>query len=96
MIKLKQISETYQDCTADYDVIIDNEKCTVIEFIHIIINERKYEYGYIKVLDYKIKYDNGILADNPIKIFGNDILNKTIFDVSAYGGYGFMNYEIVI
>ena len=57
LIKLEQISETYQDCTADYDVIIDNENCTVIEFINLIINERKYDYGYIKVLDYKIKYD---------------------------------------
>lgn len=91
-----ELIDTYQDCTADYDVILDNKNTTLKEFINLVLKERNTDYGFFQVNDDKLKYSNGQLLNIPIEIFTEKQLNTNIFDISAYGGYGLMNYNIVL
>ena len=94
-IKLEQISDVYQDCTCDYDVIL-NDKLTLKQFIELVINERNNDWGVFTLYnnDKKFKYNCGKISKNVI--FNDKELNSIIFDISANGGYSMMNYTIVL
>lgn len=97
MIELKQITRTFGDGTAGYEVTTDR-RYTVKEFINEVISNKN-EWGYI-----------GIKRDRVFTIFGNpnceykqgkllsnlpeDYLDKEISFVCANGGWSRMDYLI--
>lgn len=94
-IKFERITGVYQDCTADYNVIL-SDKLTLKQFIELIINERNNDFGVFELVNNnkKLKYNYGNISENAI--FNDKELNSIINDISANGGYSMMNYYIVL
>lgn len=97
MIEIKQVTETFGDCSAYYDVILDKEY-TVEEFIEEILKIRSQEWGKFKIntfLNYQeyIEYSHGKQIKNN---FSDDILKKNVIAVKAYGGWTQMDYKLII
>lgn len=97
MIKFEQTSETYGDCMADYNVILDRQY-TVREFRNWVL-ERKDEWGYFSFFDpnipwyerkkYEYRYGRFVTDDLP-----DDMMDKVIDRITAYGGWSYMDYLI--
>lgn len=96
MIKFKQVSKVYGDCTADYKVILDKQY-TVREFVSFVLSQKD-EWGAIQIydpdkswLDYdEYEYRYGNLNDD----IPNEIMEKKIISVSAHGGWTAMDYVL--
>lgn len=96
MIKFKQVSKEYGDCTADYEVILDKQY-TVREFVSFVLSQKD-EWGEIQIydpdkswLDYdKYEYRYGNLNDD----IPSEIMGKKIISVSARGGWTAMDYVL--
>ena len=84
MIRFKQTSKEYGDCTADYEVILS------------YVLSQKDEWGTIQIydpdkswLDYdRYEYRYGKLNDN----IPTEIMEKKIVSISARGGWSAMDY----
>lgn len=96
MIRFKQTSKEYGDCTADYEVMLDKQY-TVREFVSFVLSQKD-EWGTIQIydpdkswLDYdKYEYRYGNLNDD----IPNEIMGKKIISVSAHGGWTAMDYVL--
>ena len=97
MIELKQITRTFRDGRAGYEVTIDR-KYTVKEFINEVISNKN-EWGYIGIKrgraftilgDPSCEYKLGELLSN----LPEDYLDKEISFVYASGGWSRMDYLI--
>ena len=87
------------DCICDYSVELD-KLYTVEEFVNAILNYIKDEFGYIGI-DNGIwyspgtpycEYKYGVLLSNLPK----DILNKKVSSAKSIGGWGRMDYKLVL
>ena len=98
MMTFVQISETFGDCTAVYDVFLDREY-TVRELIDEILT--RHEWGEIGILqgtkrnlfgDPHCEYkDSKLLSTLP-----DEYLNRKIDKISANGGWGCMSYLLTL
>ena len=94
-MKFTQTSEEFGDCSAFYDVTLDNPH-TVGDFINSVLVERKGEWGKFRIynpnvswLDYEqYEYRYGILKD----VISNELLEKEIISIEAHGGWTQMDY----
>ena len=99
MIKLKQCTETFGDCTAGYEVTL-TKKYFVKEFVdEVVSNER--EWGYIGIKNEKYwsvfgdpncEYKRGKL----ISSLPDEYLDKEILSAKAVGGYSRMDYLLEV
>ena len=96
MIKFKQVSKVYGDCTADYEVVLDKQY-TVREFVSYVLSQ-KGEWGTIQIYDpdkswldydrYEYRYGN---LNNYIP---NEIMEKKIAFINSRGGWTAMDYVL--
>lgn len=97
MIKLNQATAIASDCTARYNVVID-DGCTVSDFISEVLQRR--EWGYIGILDQlqawfefgnpQCEYRYGLLLSE----LPTELMDKTIESASASGGWSRMDYKL--
>ena len=97
MIKLKQITKTFGDCTAGYEVEL-SKQYTVNEFISDVL--KRNEWGYIVIYDESQAWFN---KGNPYCEYRNDkmvtemnkeYLDRIIASVTAMGGWSNMDYKL--
>lgn len=98
MFKFIKIREN-GDCTCDYSIELD-KLYTVEEFVNAILNRIKDEFGYIGI-DNGIwyspgtpycEYKYGVLLSN----LPEDILNRKVSSAKSSGGWGRMDYKLVL
>ena len=87
------------DCTCEYGVELDR-LYTVEEFVNTILDHIKDKFGYIGI-DNGIWYSHGtpyceykygvLLSNLP-----EDILNKKVSSAKSIGGWGRMDYKLVL
>lgn len=99
MFKLIQVTPVAGDCTCGYILDFDQEY-TVKEFIETVLNEIGTEWGRIEIFDeYRIydkhecEYCHGKLKSKPLP---EENLIKKIKRATAHGGWGNMDYHIVV
>lgn len=94
MITLTQVTPTGGDCTAGYRVDLD-KVYTVSEFIEEVLKRFSNEWGYFRIMNIftRIEYRSGKLIENRLE--GN-VLSAKIVSVTASGGWGNMDYKIII
>lgn len=91
MIKLKQITRTFGDETAGYEVVLDKEY-TVDELFKQIVS-RKSDWGYFTIKgSISSEYKWGSIIVDIIK---EDSVKK-VSSVSASGGWSRMDYVIEV
>lgn len=101
MIKFKSVSKMYSDGITYYEVELDKQY-TVKLIIEEITNRDKNGFGNIGICDKKqswfengnpvIEYDrNGLKSE-----FTEEIMNATIKSITANGGWGRMDYKIIL
>jgi hypothetical protein len=99
MFRLSQVGPERSDCTCSFAVGLDNAY-TVGEFISTVLAGRSDEWGYVG-----IKKDDSLFGEPRCEYYhgklktenlSSDILSKKVIGVSADGGWGNMNYLIVI
>lgn len=99
MIKFIQSHSEGSDCTAPYDVIL-NKPYTVNEFVEEILKTRRGEWGEFKIKHKSlnpfdclyVQYKYGTIAGN----FPENISVLPVKEVMAAGGWGAMNYNIIV
>ena len=87
------------DCTCDYSIELD-KPYTVEEFVNAVLNRIKDKFGYIGI-DNGIWYSPGapyceykysvLLSNLP-----EDILNKKVSSAKSTGGWGRMDYKLML
>ena len=91
--KLKQTHAEGGDCTAPYDVLLD-ESYTVTEFVAEVLTRNTKEWGIISIATLKgckkVDYRCGKLEE-PLPDL---IANATVLHVNASGGWSRMDYSI--
>jgi hypothetical protein len=88
------ITDSLSDCTNTYEVNLEGKKYTVEEFIQMIFTERPNEWGNIEIYGIDvINYRGGKIVSQH---FNNDLLNKPVKHVIAYGGWSRMDYVIYL
>ena len=90
MYKLKATGETYPDCTAHYEVILDKEY-TVKEFLEELLQNGK-EWGIVSVNSFlflKYRY-----KEYEIEVDSTSYDNLIIDSITSIGGYSRMDYFI--
>jgi len=99
MIKLKQTSETFGDCTALYSVEM-TKPYTVKEFIQEVLTKK--EWGYIGIFDEDQAW---FQSGNPrceykgsklITEMPEEVLNEIVLEAKAHGGWSNMDYKLSI
>lgn len=100
MLKFIQTHSEARDCTAPYDVILDNPY-TVGEFVEEALATRSNEWGNFDVMgsrsDYfhptaRVKYRYGKLLET----LPENLLSMQIERVKAHGGWSNMDYQLYI
>lgn len=97
MFKRKQIGPERGDATAPYAVMLDH-KYTVREFIEEVLIIRD-EWGYVGIHNGRSIFGKPCCTYQRQKLLSKlpeEYLNKTIFSVSADGGWTRMDYLIKV
>ena len=98
MFELRNVTGVGSDCTSGYRVDFYN-KYTVKEFINEILTKYPREFGFMSIKSGKkyvasIEFSMGdITGDNGID---EEVFNSVIKSATASGGWGQMNYDIII
>jgi len=91
MYQLKATGETYPDCTASYNIILDKEY-TVKEFIEELLQNSK-EWGNINISGFLfLKYRSNVVSEFKVDPITYD--NLIIDSIISIGGYSRMDYFI--
>ena len=98
MFELRDVTGVGSDCTSGYHVDFYN-KYTVKEFINEILTKYPREFGFMSIKSGKkyvasIEFSMGdITGDDGID---EEVFNSVIKSATASGGWGQMNYDIII
>lgn len=97
MFKFIQSTPESRDCTCGYKIELDKEY-TVRTFVDTVLKERNKEWGYIGIYNqesffggHNCEYRYGKIITDPLD---DSVLDKTIVEVTASGGWSRMDYVI--
>lgn len=100
MLRFVQVGEESSNFTRAYKLILDKEY-TVGDFIYAV-RSRQDEWGYIRIDDEKYpfgkpfcEYARGKVI-NSTDSFSEEFLSKKVISANAHGGWGLMNYTLVV
>lgn len=100
-LKFVQTGPNLGDATANYNVEVDKERCTLSEFVGIVLLENQNEWGKIYPLKSDmsrlgarcIEYERGAIKKNPCDLF-EKYEGWVIDRVTANGGWSNMDYYV--
>lgn len=106
MFTLRATGPTLYDCTTPYAVELD-KKYTVAKFIQTVLSNKKNEWGYIGIAEFRhgvrcqisifgspsCEYSYGEIISEPLP---KNVLNKRVIAAKANGGYSRMDYLLDI
>ena len=98
MFELRSVTGVGSDCTSGYHVDFYN-KYTVKEFINEILTKYPREFGFMSIKSGKkyvasIEFSMGDITDDDG--IDEEVFNSVIKSATASGGWGQMNYDIII